>query len=92
MAKVRDWDAVNAYFEYGLDSSNRRVFLLGGVDESPIGNAIKGIYFLAGQSDKEPIELFIGSFGGSLYEMFSLYDVLNTVAAPIHTEALVARR
>jgi ATP-dependent Clp protease protease subunit len=84
---VKDWDAVEAYFDYGLDVQNRRVFLLGDVDESPIGNAIKGIYYLASQS-KETIELFIGSFGGELYEMFGLYDVLNSISAPISTVAI----
>jgi ATP-dependent Clp protease, protease subunit len=89
---VKDWDAVEAYFDYGLDVQNRRVFLLGDVEESPIGNAIKGIYYLDGhplaQKQKPDIELFIGSFGGELYEMFGLYDVLNSISSPITTVAI----
>ena len=86
-SKVKDWDAVEAYFDYGLDVENRRVFLLGGVEEDEIGYAIKSLYFLDGKS-ADPIELFIGSFGGSEYEMFGLYDVLNSLSAPIHTVAM----
>jgi ATP-dependent Clp protease, protease subunit len=85
---VKDWDAVNAYFNYGLDAANRRVFLLDDVEDNSVGNAVKGIYYLASQDDCKPIELFIGSFGGSEYEMFALYDVLNSITCPITTVAI----
>ena len=89
MATKKDWDAVEALFDYGLDLDNRRVYLFGDVEDSPIGNSVKAIYHLANMSDSKPIELFIGSFGGSEYEMMALYDVLNTVRpAPIHTVAI----
>ena len=40
------------------------------------------------ESVEKPIEVFIGSFGGSEYEMFALYDVIRTLQAPIHTTAI----
>lgn len=82
----REW--VDAYFEYGIDRVNRRVFLFDGIEDSAIGMVIKGLYWMDTQSSKEPIELFIGSFGGSEYEMFALYDVIRTLKAPIHTTAI----
>ena len=86
-APKNDWDAVEAYFEYGVDTANRRVFLLGGVDESPISQAIKSLYYLDNDSGDE-IELFIGSLGGSEYEMFALYDVLMSLKCPVTTVAI----
>lgn len=91
----KDW--VEAYFDYGIDRDNRRVFLLGGVEEDVISYAIKSIYYLDAQVpdgaagddlEKYRIELYIGSFGGSEYEMFGLYDVLNSTNCPITTVAI----
>lgn len=80
--------AIDAYFDYGLDYRNRRIFLLSYIEEEHINEVIKGIYLLDAIDDKKPIELFISSFGGDMYSMFSLYDVLNTTTCPIHTVAI----
>src|SRR6188474_705441 len=83
---TKDW--IEAYFEYGIDRQNRRIFLFDGVDEGAIGTVIKGLYYMDSESVEKPIELFIGSFGGSEYEMFGLYDVIRTLRAPIYTTAI----
>lgn len=83
---TKDW--IDAYFEYGVDRVNRRVFMFDGVDETSIGIVIKALYYMDSESIEKPIELFIGSFGGSEYEMFALYDVIRTLRAPIHTTAI----
>ena len=85
-ARKQDWNSVEALFEYGVDVDNRRVYLLGDVEEGSMGNAIKALYML-GRS-KETIELFVGSFGGSEYDMFALYDVLQSIACPVSTVAI----
>ncbi len=82
----KDW--IDAYFEYGVDRQNRRIFLFDGVEENSIGTVIKALYYMDSESTEKPIELFIGSFGGSEYEMFALYDVIRTLTAPIHTTAI----
>lgn len=90
----KDW--VEAYFSYGVDIKNRKLFLFDGVDEDTIGYVIKGLYLMEADhtaaqvkaGDYKPIELFIGSFGGSEYEMWALYDVIKTLNSPIHTTAI----
>ena len=90
----KDW--VEAYFLYGVDIKNRKVFLFDGVDEDTIGYVIKGLYLMEAENTQEqitngavkPIELFIGSFGGSEYEMWALYDVIRTLQSPIYTVAI----
>jgi ATP-dependent Clp protease protease subunit len=82
----KDW--VDAYLEYGIDCINRRIFLLSDIEDEHINKIIKGIYLLDAQDDKKPIELFVSSFGGDVYEMLALYDVLNTTTCPIHTVAI----
>jgi ATP-dependent Clp protease protease subunit len=87
MARIsKDW--VDAYFAYGVDVANRKVFLFDDVDSNSIGAVIKGLYLMEAQTDKKPIELFVGSFGGSEYDMFALYDVCRTLVSPIHTTAI----
>jgi ATP-dependent Clp protease protease subunit len=88
MARIpKDW--VDAYFDHGIDISNRRIFLFDDVEEVSIGTVIKGLYQLEATNKSDPIELFVGSFGGSEYEMLALYDVLqNGLRCPIHTIAI----
>ena len=87
MARIsKDW--VDAYFEYGVDVANRKVFLFDDVDSNSIGAVIKGLYLMEAQTNTKPIELFVGSFGGSEYDMFALYDVCRTLVSPIHTTAI----
>ncbi len=78
---------IEAALNHGIDVSGRRVFLHGGVDEGTIGHAIRGMYLLA-DLNRDPIELYVSSYGGELDEAFALHDVTRTICAPVHTIAL----
>ncbi len=86
MARIpKDW--VEAYYTYGIDKDNRRIFLDGCIDEDSAATLRRSILYLDSQADNKPIELWICSEGGDLYGMFSIYDTLRTVTCPIHTIA-----
>ena len=86
MARMtKEW--VDALFEYGVDRANRRVFLFDDIDNQPIGMVIKALYYMDSESH-QPIELFVGSYGGCEYDMFSLYDAIRTLKSQIHTTAM----
>lgn len=86
MAKMdKDW--VDAYFDHGVDVTNRRVFLDSEIEEGSVGPVVKGLYLMETISSTEAIEMFISSFGGSLYDAIGLYDIMNTIKCPIHTFA-----
>ena len=95
MVKINK-EQLSTYFEYGIDIKNRKVFLFDDVGEDTIGYVIKGLYLMEAEvtqaqhdSGNIPaIELFIGSFGGSEYEMWALYDVISTLESPVHTTAI----
>jgi ATP-dependent Clp protease protease subunit len=78
---------IEAALEHGVDIAGRRIFLHGGVEEATVGRAIRGLYLLA-DVNKEPIELYVSSYGGDLDEAFALHDVTRTISAPVHTVAL----
>lgn len=84
-AKLQNW--LEVYFGYGVDVPNRRVFLSDDVSDASISDIVKGLYLMETMSNEEPIEVFISSFGGDTYEMFALYDIFMTLAAPVHTFA-----
>jgi len=80
----KDW--VEAYFQHGIDIVNRRVFL-GDIEQDTVDAAIKGMYLMETSDSVTPIELFISSYGGSIYDALALYDIMQTIKCPIHTFA-----
>jgi ATP-dependent Clp protease protease subunit len=78
----KEW--VDAYFQYGVDMTNRRVFV-NDIDEEKIQQIVRGLYLMDTESEEDPCEMFISSYGGSVYDCFALYDIMKTVKCPIHT-------
>lgn len=70
---------------HGAD--DRLVVLHGEVNEHSISNVIVQLLHLANQNHK-PIHLVISTYGGSVDEMFSLYDTIKFLPCPVHTIAL----
>lgn len=67
--------------------SSRMVFLHGEVTEHVIAQVIAQLLHLAHVS-KTPIHLIVSTYGGSIDEMFSLYDCIKFLPCPVHTVAL----
>jgi|GEM_PF-1582841 len=73
------------------DFEDDRIILLNEVDESPISTAIQSLFTLAQKDKKTPINLIINTFGGSIYDMFALYDAIKYVQSlgtPVNTIGL----
>jgi ATP-dependent Clp protease protease subunit len=87
MRKIVSRDWVDAYFNYGVDKNNRRIFLDGELDTESSSYIRRSILYLDSINHDQPIELWICSEGGDEYAMFSIYDTLRTVRCPIHTIA-----
>lgn len=69
----------------GVD--DRLVVLHGEVNEHSISNVIVQLLHLANQNHR-PIHLVISTYGGSVDEMFSLYDTIKFLPCPVYTIAL----
>lgn len=67
--------------------NSRMVFLHGEVSEGAIAQVIAQMLHLANIS-RAPIHLIISTYGGSIDEMFSLYDTIKFLPCPVHTVAL----
>lgn len=69
-------------------SENVRIVVLhGDVNEHTISHVVVQLLQLANQNHK-PIHLVISTYGGSVDEMFSLYDTIKFLPCPVHTIAL----
>lgn len=70
-----------------LGDSSRLVVLHGDVNESSISMVVAQLLHLASQNHN-PIHLVISTYGGSVDEMFTLYDTIKFLPCPVHTIAL----
>jgi ATP-dependent Clp protease protease subunit len=68
-------------------ADDRLVVLHGEVNEHSISSVVVQLLHLANQNHK-PIHLVISTYGGSVDEMFSLYDTIKFLPCPVHTIAL----
>jgi ATP-dependent Clp endopeptidase proteolytic subunit ClpP len=78
----KDW--VDAYFDHGVDVTNRRVFLDQDIEASTVSPVVKGLYLMETIDPETPIEMFVSSYGGCVYEALAVYDIMNTIKCPIH--------
>lgn len=72
-------------------ANERLIYLTGYVEESPIANVTAALFSLLRRDAKKPIKLIISTYGGSIYEMFGLYDAIKyvqSVGCPVHTIGL----
>ena len=67
--------------------SSRIVVLHGDVNESSISLVVAQLLHFASINHK-PIHLVISTYGGSVDEMFTLYDTIKFLPCPVHTIAL----
>jgi len=67
--------------------NTRIVYLHSEVSEHSIANVIAQLLHLA-NLNRNPIYLVVSTYGGSVDEMFSLYDILKFLPCPVHTVGL----
>lgn len=67
--------------------NSRIVVLHGDVTEHTISTVIVQLLHLA-NLNRKPIHLVVSTYGGSVDEMFSLYDTIKFLPCPVHTIAL----
>ena len=67
---------------------SRLVVLHGDVNESSVSLVVAQLLHLASLSSHKPIHLVISTYGGSVDEMFTLYDTIKFIPCPVHTIAL----
>ncbi len=66
-----------------------RIIFLGGPIDSEVANVVTAqLLLLDSQSREQPINLFINSPGGEVYAGLAIYDVMQYISAPVHTNCV----
>lgn len=68
-------------------TSQRIVFLSSDINEHTITN-VQAQFLAYAAKSRKPIHLIISTYGGSVDEMFSLYDLIRFLPCPVHTVGL----
>lgn len=66
-------------------ANDRILYLAGEVNEQTIIQIIANLIALANHDRNAPITLVVSTYGGSVDEMFSLYDVMKYLPCPVNT-------
>ncbi|MFA5552044.1 MAG: ATP-dependent Clp protease proteolytic subunit [Trueperaceae bacterium] len=66
-----------------------RIIFLGSPIDSEVANVVTAqLLLLDSQSSEQPINLFINSPGGEVYAGLAIYDVMQYINAPVHTNCV----
>lgn len=78
-----------------ISTDDRLFFISDDIDSTSIGKMCFNILYLLKQDDKnelekkgfqrEPIQIYINSFGGEVYDMWALIDIIENSKTPIYT-------
>jgi len=84
IAKKASLDNTQIFLERDIDLDNRIIHLSGEIDAYTISDIIKGIQLMV-LKNKEPISIFINTFGGCPYSSFALYDFISHLDITVKT-------
>jgi ATP-dependent Clp protease protease subunit len=66
-----------------------RIIFLGSAIDSEVANVVTAqLLLLDSQSNEQPINMFINSPGGEVYAGLAIYDVMQYISAPVHTNCV----
>ncbi len=66
-----------------------RIIFLGSAIDSETANVVTAqLLLLDSQSNEQPINMFINSPGGEVYAGLAIYDVMQYISAPVHTNCV----
>lgn len=77
-----------SYDVYSRLLKERIIFLGSAIDAQVANVMVAQLLLLDSQSHEEPINLFINSPGGEVYAGLAIYDVMQFIRAPVHTNCV----
>jgi ATP-dependent Clp protease, protease subunit len=74
-----------SYDLYSRLMKERVVFFSGEVEENMTNILVAQLLFLEAENPDQPINMYIKSPGGSVYDGLAVYDVMQYIKCPVHT-------
>lgn len=64
---------------------DRVLFITGEINDRLANFIVPAMLYLANESSRKPIKLYINSPGGSITAGMAIYDTMRTISCPVHT-------
>ena len=81
--EVESHNGIRELSIYTKHLTNRRIFLNGTIDRDLANDIVAQLLYLQEES-KEPIYIYINSFGGEINAGLYIYDVLQSITVPVY--------
>lgn len=78
----------DSYVKYGFDIVNRKLMISDPINEVTVGIWARALQMMNVMSPTDPIDVFVSSYGGSVYDGLALVDVIESLDAVVRTYAL----
>lgn len=86
--KENRFENATQWITEAFDLEKRKVMLSADVDEAPASKLIRAIQKMLEVDAESPIDVYINSYGGSVYDGLALYDTLESASCIVRTHAL----
>lgn len=84
MSVIKDSEGVRVdLFDKLLE--DRVLFITGEINDQLANFIVPAMLYLANESSRKPIKLYINSPGGSITAGMAIYDTMRTISCPVHT-------
>jgi ATP-dependent Clp protease protease subunit len=87
MGKSKVKENIDYLVSYGIDLENRKLHLVGEVDDKMFRRALVGLTALS-QINTEPITIILNSEGGDLYQGLAIYDLISSCDAQVNIHVI----
>lgn len=84
-AELPDEDLLT-WITTGIDVTNRFIHVNMGVDDTMASLILRGLLKMNSISS-EPIDLYLSTFGGDIYDCFAIYDAIRASKSPVRIHA-----
>jgi ATP-dependent Clp protease protease subunit len=74
-----------ALHDYSVDVDTRRIYLTDEIEGYACSEFVKDLHYLESKDSKKPITIFVNSPGGSVDQMFFVYDAMKSCRCPVVT-------
>lgn len=88
VSKENKFENALQWVDNAFDLEKRKVMLSADVDEAPVSRIIRAIHKMLEIDAESPIDVYINSFGGSIYDGLALYDTLEAAPCLVRTHAI----
>jgi ATP-dependent Clp protease protease subunit len=87
VGKEEKFDNSKFFLQHGVDLEKRRISIHGNINRENTSYIIRALHKMHDSSKTEAIDVFIDTYGGGIYNSFSIYDTIRKSPCYVRTHA-----